>query len=249
MGDPDVTLGWGHAGRCGDGEGGGAKAELRRLRPTRGFEKEEQMKHSIRESGHAKVTVPSKASWKAKLDSIKKEGMLAANAMRKRGHGFEVAVLAPREVVGEDTVPVSAVFLKLNWKLAMKREMVELARDFMSNAYICDALDPALPFILKSVIVEKGLYEHSVGEFFLRYGRFEQKYRLSKGSETRTKMLELTGGHLQYIKEYVERGTRRMDPLPYAVRNILSHVGNNPNRLDDDGNDLRVAIKLLKSWV
>ena len=40
-----------------------------------------------------------------------------------------------------------------------------------------------------------------------------------------------------------------MDPLPYAVRNILAHVGSNPNRLDRDGNDIRMSIDLLKTWI
>ena len=41
----------------------------------------------------------------------------------------------------------------------------------------------------------------------------------------------------------------RLDPMPYAVRNIPSHVDNNPNSLDREGNDLKTSIELLKSWV
>ena len=56
-------------------------------------------------------------------------------------------------------------------------------------------------------------------------------------------------GALQFFKPYIERGRKRHDPLPYAVRNILSHVGNNPNTLDPEGKELRTSIELLKTWV
>ena len=107
------------------------------------------------------------------------------------------------------------------------------------------SLDPALHRILVSVIEEKGLYEDNIGEFFLLYGRFEQKYGVSKG-KTGTKMKELIGGKEEFLKRN-KRGVK--DPLPYAVRNFLAHVGTNPNTLDRDGEELRTSIKLLKSWL
>ena len=62
-------------------------------------------------------------------------------------------------------------------------------------------------------------------------------------------MMKLVEGEPRWMKPYVERGKTTMQPLPYAVRNILSHVGTNPNSLDPNGNDLRTSIELLRSWV
>ena len=90
---------------------------------------------------------------------------------------------------------------------------------------------------------------HGIGEFFLLYGKFEQKYSLSNGKETRARMENLVNEDTRYLKPYKERGKERLYPLPYAVRNILSHVGNNPNTLDQEGKDLKTSIELLKSWV
>ena len=207
------------------------------------------MTNPRRKSATVNVTVPSEASWNRERASIMKEGMHAANAEIRDGHRFEIAILAPRVVRGGDTVPLSRVSIDLDWKVVKKREMVELARDFISHAYACDALDPVLPIVLRAVIEEKGLFQYGIGEFFLLYGRFEQKYGLTKGPQTRDKMKHLIGGEGQYLKPYIERGEQRMYPLPYVVRNILSHAGNNPNNLDQEGHDLRTSIALLKSWV
>ena len=179
------------------------------------------MSDTVQEHGDATVTLLTEASWNAKLGAFKVEGRRAARRKANEGHVFEVAVLAPHEMRGGSSVPLSGAMLKLNWKLVKKREMVESAREFLSNAYICDSLDPALPFVLSSVIEERSLYAHSIGEFFLLYGRFQQKHQLKKGEDTETTMMTLIGGDQRYLKSYVERGKRRMVPLPYAVRNIF----------------------------
>ena len=125
--------------------------------------------------------------------------------------------------------------------------MVESAKDMITNACLLGSLDPAFPTVLKSIIEGKGLYEHGIGEFFLLYGKFEQKYQLDTGKKTRDKMLDLLKGKEQHLKAYIERGKTRLDPLPYAVKNIMSHVGNNPNKCEEE--ELRTSIRLLKSWV
>ena len=127
--------------------------------------------------------------------------------------------------------------------------MIELARDLITKSYFLGTLDQSFPTVLGSVIEGKGLYKHGIGEFFLLYGKFEQKYGLSNGKKTRAKMVDLVNGDRRNLKPYKERGKERLDPLPYAVRNILSHVGNNPNSLDREGSDLKTSIELLKSWV
>ena len=91
------------------------------------------------------------------------------------------------------------------------------------------------------------MFVHSIGEFFLLYGSFEQKYGI-EGKRTRTKMLNLKKDYQRYLKPYTERGTMRKDPLPYAVRKILTHAGHNPNTPDKKGDDLRTSVDLLRQW-
>ena len=62
-------------------------------------------------------------------------------------------------------------------------------------------------------------------------------------------MEALIGGDERYLKHYWEHGKERLYPLPYAVRNILGHAGNNPNRLDKAGIELRTSIELLRLWL
>ena len=205
--------------------------------------------NTIQEHGEGTFTVLTEASWTKKLDRIMAEGRAAAKREADEGRAFEVAVLAPHEIRGGVSIPLTGAVLKLNWKLVKRREMVTSARNFISNAYICDCLDPALPVVLSAVIEGKNLYAHSIGEFFLLYGRFEQKYHLVRAAQTRDKMLTLIGGNKRHLRKYIERGKETTVPLPYAVRNILSHAGSNPNRLDPSGGDLQAAIDLLKSWV
>lgn len=194
------------------------------------------------------LSVPPADSWDQKMKSVKEAGNRLAKKLREQGHPFDVAILAPREVRGGDSVPLSGIMMELDWKVATKREMVESARDLITNAYTLDSLDPALPAILTAVIEGRGLYEYGIGEFFLLYGKFEQKHQTT-GQQTRTKMEALVKGDTKYLKSYKEYGKERLDPLPYAVRNILAHTGTNPNVLDQEGKELRTSIDLLRSWV
>ena len=204
-------------------------------------------KHS--EHADVEITVMPKKSWNEMIAEIRQEGTRMAKELREQGHKFKVGILAPRKVQGGDSVPLSGVTFDLDWKLATRLEMIELSKDLISKSYFLGTLDQSLPTVLGSVIKGKGLYEHGIGEFFLLYGKFEQKYGLANGKVTRAKMEVLVNGDSRYLKPYKERGKVRLDPLPYAVRNILSHVGNNPNTLDQEGNDLKTSIELLKSWV
>lgn len=194
------------------------------------------------------ITVKPKDLWDKRISSIKRSGARKAKEFQRRGHKFLVEILGPREVQGGDSVPLAGIQIQLDWKVETRIKLTEAANDMITNAYLIDCLDPALPAVLKSIIEGKGLYEHGIGEFFLLYGRFEQKHKLIKGTETRAKMLELLKGDKRFLKPYMERGKMRQDPLPYAVRNILSHMGNNPNTLDHQGGDLRTSVELLKSW-
>ena len=205
------------------------------------------VKGKISESAHLSITVKPTHLWDEKISSIRKSGVRKAKELRKQGKKFHVEILGPREVGERDTVPLTGITIKLDWKVETKLKMVESAKDMTTNACLLGSLDPAFPTVLKSIIEGKGLYEHGIGEFFLLYGKFEQKYQLDTGKKTRDKMLDLLKGKEQHLKAYIERGKTRLDPLPYAVKNIMSHVGNNPNKCEEE--ELRTSIRLLKSWV
>lgn len=202
-------------------------------------------KHS--ESAYISITVKPKNSWNEKVSAIRKSGIRKARLLRQKGHKFHLETLGPREVQGGDTVPLAGVEIKLDWKVETKIQMVNSANDMIANAYLVGSLDPAFPTVLKSIIEGTGLYEHGIGEFFVMYGKFEQKYQLGKQETTRAKMLELINGDKQHLRPYTGRRKTCLEPLPLAVRNILSHAGNNPNKLEPD--DLRASIDLLRSWV
>ena len=203
----------------------------------------------ITEFGEVSVPVMSKENWDKKLSAVKESGIRIADKWRAQGHAFIVEILAPREVCGGQPIPLAAAKIELNWQIGVKLKMVESARDMITGAHMLDSLNPIFPKILASIIEGQGLYEYGIGEFFLLYGKFEQKYRLSRGKDTRAKMANLINGNTCYMKAYEDRGKTRLEPLPYAVRNILSHAGNNPNMLDAEGNDLRASIELLRTWV
>ena len=162
---------------------------------------------------------------------------------------YTLGILAPREIQAGDTIPLSGVIIEHDWKQATKLDMVESARDLMTDAYKIGSLDPAFPTVLWAIIEGNGLYEYSLGEFFQLYGQFEGKYQLTKGSETKVKMEALLKGEKKYLKPYKDRGKTLLYPLPYAVRNILAHSGQNTNKLDQNGRELRTSIELLRSWV
>ena len=190
---------------------------------------------------------PTKETLEDWDSRIRREGPQLAEELRKKGEKFNVKTLASQKKVnGGDTVHLSGVTIGLDWKIAAKHELVEIATEFISKADIIDSLDPALPSILKSAIEGKGLYQYGIGEFFLLYGRFEQKYQVSRW-DARQKMVKMANGKAKSFKQVKDRNGPRLDPLPYAVKNILSHIGNSPDTLDTE--ELRNSIDLLKGWV
>ena len=202
------------------------------------------------ETASLNVTVKPASEWDKKLSALRESGMRMVKHMREQGHRFKVEILGTTEVQGGDSVPLRGVTIELDWKMPTRLEMVESAREMITKAYVIDSLDPALPHVLGSVIEGKGLYEHSIGEFFELYGRFEGKYQLKRASDTRDKMAALVKGETRYLKQYKEQGGKWSSvPMPYAVRNILAHAGTNPNQIDKKGEEIRTSITLLRSWV
>ena len=194
--------------------------------------------YSISQTGNHKVTLKTKAGWDKKMSDIQKESHASAMRMKQQGDQFLVRILAPNEMQGEDSIPVSGVTIKLDWRVAKKLEMVEASNELITNAYILGYLDPAFPTVLRSIIDGEGLYEYSIGEFFQLYGRFEEKYQLKKEWQTKAKMESLINGDPRFLKPHVNRDKWSDHPLPFAVRNILAHSGLNPNVLDPKGNDV-----------
>ena len=187
--------------------------------------------------------------WSQKMALIQSHGHLIAERMRKEGHGMAMELLAPREIQDVDSPILSAVGFPVDWKTATRLDMVKSANEILSNAWLLGPVDGALPVILAQVIEGKSLYEHGIGEFFELYGLFEGKYQVS-GADAEAKMNELLNGDEESLKYYCnDKENWRLAPLPYAVRNTLAHKGTTKNRLDEERNELNMAIGLLKSWV
>ena len=157
------------------------------------------------ESADINITIKPKDSWDKQISSIRKSGARKAREIRKQGHQFHAEILGPREVQGGDSVPLAGVQIKLDWKIETRIKLVEAANDMIANAYLIDSLDPAFPVVLKSLIEGRGLYEHGIGEFFLLYGQFQEKHQLSKGKETRDKMLELLKGDKRHLSSPLKK--------------------------------------------
>ena len=194
------------------------------------------------------VSVLTGAQWELEIELKHRESKEIFDNLYLRGDHDKGATLAPRLALIGDTVHLMEVGLDLDWKLSTRLKMIELARDFITESYFLDELNPAVSTVIGTIIKGEDLYEHSIGEFFLLYGRFEEKHQFSIGSETKAKMMELVNGDNRYLKLYEERnGEEHKHPLPYAVRNILAHKGTNKNTLERD--DIGTSIELLKSWV
>ena len=204
------------------------------------------------EYGYAQIKWIPVEQWKEKMVTLQKEGEQAAEEMQSRGRPFQTRVLNPQEAPENSSengeLNLVAVVIERDWKVPTKLAMIEDANNFLTKAYNIGALNAALSPILGRVIEEKSLYEYSVGEFFFLYGRFEQKHRCSKSQQTRKKMEKLINGKKEFMKTYTNSsGKSYLAPLPYAVRNILAHIGNDQNLLRDE--ELKTAIRLLRAWV
>ena len=186
--------------------------------------------------------------WSERIADLQRRGRRMAKEYRRRGKSFITKALAPAMVYPGDKIQLSAAVIKLDWKMAAKLEMVEAAKDILTKSSILGSLDPALSTILTAVIEEKGLYQHNIGEFFLLYGQFEQKYGVFSGKKTLEKMEALIQEKKKFLKLYKDYDKETLVPLPYAVRNILSH-SKNPNKLDEKGKDIENSIELLKLWL
>ena len=199
------------------------------------------------ETATAKVTLVTPEKWDGEVADLRAEGLREANRLRRRGRKFLPVILAPDTMPGDgQSVQLGAALLALDWKISAKLEVVRLVRKLLTKMDMIESLDPSLAPVLGAALEGKGLFEHNIGEFFLLYGRFEQMYGVAKGSEARAKMVELLQGDTGNFKAYRERGKERSGPLPYVVRNVLSHIGNSPTTVTRE--ELHQAVDLLKGW-
>ena len=197
-------------------------------------------------SGTLQVQALSPESWEEqRRDFLENSSELSLDS-----HGdFDVQILSPLISESKSTGTLRAVIIERDDERIGKHKLVNSSRKLITEALLLwDRLEPALLTVLNDVISGKGLVEDSIGEFFLFYGKFEEKYQVSNGKEAKVKMFELLGDNDIDLKEYSERGKSKSYPLPYVVRNILSHKGRNPNALDAEGKDLIRSIQLLKKW-
>ncbi len=195
------------------------------------------------DTAYADMKIIPQDEWVRKVAVVRQKGERFAKKMRRKGKPFKAAILASKEVPAGAEVAMQAVVIQRNWKAATKLEMVEDANNFLTKARQIDIFHPDLLAALKTTIEEEPLPMHSIGEFFILYGRFEQKYGTSN-QETGKKMEELVNGRKEYLKAY--DGNKKY-PLPYAVRNILAHIGTNPNTLLVK--ELNLAKNLLEDWL
>ncbi|MCY3819133.1 MAG: hypothetical protein OXH52_07205 [Gammaproteobacteria bacterium] len=199
------------------------------------------------ETATAEVTLVAPETWDGEVAELRAAGLREANRLRRRGRKFLPVILAPDAMRGGGRpAQFGAASLALDWKIAAKLQIVGLVRSLLTKMYMIESLDPSLAPVLGAALEGKGLFEHNIGEFFLLYGRFEQMYGVAKGAEVRAKMVEILKGDTGYFKTYQERGKDRSGPLPYVVRNVLSHIGNSPTTVTRE--ELRQAVDLLKGW-
>ena len=132
---------------------------------------------------------------------------------------FKVVILAPKETPVGAEVTANVTLIQRDWKAATKLAMVEDANNFLTKAHKIELLNPDLLAALRSTIEEEPLPMYSIGEFFILYGRFEQKYGLSKPKETRKKMEELLKERKGHLKEYDKN---KKHPLPLHCQKHFS---------------------------
>ena len=87
------------------------------------------MPDQISECGTVSFAVKPKHACDEKMSAIRETGARVAKEFPEQGRAFDVQILAPREMSGEHAVPLSAVTLDFDWKIAARLEMVEHARD------------------------------------------------------------------------------------------------------------------------
>lgn len=207
--------------------------------------------------------------WENSRNEIKEQGRMIATLKREQGEilglesGREVlpSILCSKEGPGGIETQLAAVMLDVNgdkgWKLSKKVELVEDINNVLAKLELIDLLYPQLPIILGAVLEEKGLAQYSIGEFWLLYGKFEERTKNEPGKtddkirkrleesgrtdETNTKFYKLKKDVIPETNEIIEKP----QPLPYVVRNILGHIGTDKagNTLNSD--ELKNAIQLL----
>ena len=103
---------------------------------------------------HEAKVIPTD-QWADMVAGIEDEGNRMAAEFKEQGRTFVAQILGPATVRGGDEVPLQAVTLPLDWKVAARLEMVQLAREFVSKAYLLGTLDKSLLAALASAIEGK----------------------------------------------------------------------------------------------
>ena len=199
-------------------------------RKAKQHRKIEQRKDTIKPPAYNLNVIP-KDKWDGKVAGVRQKGERFAEKMQRQGKSLPLAIIGPKEVPVDAEFRAQGVEIQLNWKAAAKLKMVEDANNFLTKARQVDIFHPDLLDDLRSVLEENPLPKHSIGEFFILYGRFQQEYRLSTSKGTKNKMEELMKRGEVHRKDYEEDGQNKTGPLPYVVRNILAHLGTNNNIL------------------
>lgn len=194
-----------------------------------------------------KINLISQDEWDRKVAVVRQKGERFAKEMHSQGKPFKIAHLGPKEFPKDAGFQLHPLTIQHDWKAVTKLEMVKDANNFLAKARQIDIFHPDVVASLRSVLEENPLPMHSIGEFFILYGRFQQEYGLSTSERTKNKMEELMKGGEVHRKEYEEDGQNKTAPLPYFARNFLAHLGTDKNKFLPE--ELDRAKEMLAAWL
>ena len=163
---------------------------------------------------------------------------------------FDVEILCPLVTKEEYSIPLNAVTIEKDERRLGKHKLVKTSRKLITDAYFLSGYaDQALTSRLGVHHPRKRLIRTQYRRILLTLRQIRTKAQLKRRSDTRAKMTDLLGQASGDFKDYkVQGGKIEQHPLPYAVRNILFHIGSNPNKLDPQGRELARSIELLRQW-
>ena len=149
--------------------------------------------------------------------------------MKSQGRTFQARVLGPLEVPKErfesGEYTLVAVPIDRDWKLPTKLEMVRDANNLLRMP-IRSALLITLVTRLLSERLLRG--KDSISTAWENSFCCTAGLSVRKGPEVEARMNDLLQGNEQGLKDYVQGGR---SVFRFTVRNILAHVGRNPNQV------------------
>ena len=214
----------------------------------------------------------SESSWQEKRSIARTQGLRYLKQRNKNDGEFDTHVLGPSEVRANnrETATFTAVIVQHTWEYERRMKMLKWGRLLVNEAHflgsfdkelsrsIMNAIQGDLPADLQSKSREaneeiKQLREQRIEsdteidrltsdiirlckELEVIYPKKDEKYRaVEKHCVDREK----------HWKEVTKYGKRKEEPLPFAIRNSISHS----NKCDWGIEDIETAIEILKNVI